>query len=251
MRLAFQISTFKKQAKKDLLATLADIKALGFRAVELSDIPWTEENIALIKTSGLHVSGIMLPLSHIQKDREGWVGRCKSLRCSRLIVNGLPFPVILGGLVPLRTFISHMNNLSLFLQSRGIKLCFYHHASEFKKIQGKTRMDYLLDECRLPIRIIADTYWLAYAHQPMVEFYNRLGFRLEGFHLRDFTCQYVRGKKKNKPGPLGSGCVDWPLICGYAYKTSYGALVSHAKHPEEDIRQSLAFLRQLIIKESR
>ena len=249
MRLALETYTVAKEAKKDLKKTLEDIQALGFRAVELSKIPLTDQNVALIQASHLHVSGIMLPLSEIQKNPELWIKHCKDLRCSRLVVSRLSIPAIVGGLAALRKFIAQMNQISFLLHGRGITLCFHHHAWEFATVEGKVRMDVLLNELRLPIKIISHVFWLTYANQDPQAFYRKVGLRLEGFHLRDLKYQTVRGKKKAFGVPVGSGIIDWEIICAYAHTTSYAAVELKSKKPLKDLRTSLDYLHGMQIKE--
>jgi len=251
MRLALETYTVRKHAKKNLKKTLEEIKALGFRAVELSKIELTEKNIALIQQSHLHISGIMLPLSQLQKNPDVWIKHCKDLRCSRLVISRLSIPAILGGLKQLHQFIDQMNQMSFRLQGRGITLCFHHHAWEFETIDGKVRMDILLNEMRLPIKIISDVYWLTHAHQDIPAFYLKVGSRLEGFHLRDLKYITKNGKKKAVNGPLGSGLIDWVTICGYAHTTSYAAIELKSKHPLKDIRESLNYLHHLQVGEGK
>lgn len=251
MRLALATASLRTSAKRDLAKTLDEIKALGFQAIELSEIPLTEENINLIKQSRIHVSGIMATIAEFQKDPELWVKHCKELRCSRLVVSRLPLSASLGGLAPLRKFISQMNQMSFFLQGRGIKLCFHHHAEEFKKVRGKLRMEYLLDECRLPIKIISDIYWLTFSGQPVIPFYDRVGSRLEGFHFRDIRFQWKNGQKRAFECPMGSGEVDWKLVCGYAYKTAYGAIELNGQDPKKEIKQCLEFFHTIKVGEEK
>ncbi len=249
MRLALETYSVAKMAKKNLKKTLEDIRALGFRAVELSKIELTPANIALIQKSRLHVSGIMVPLSKMQKNPELWIKHCKDLRCSRLVVSRLSIPAIMGKLKHLRQFINQMNQMSFLLQGRGITLCFHHHAWEFDSVEGKVRMDILLNEMRLPIKIISDVYWLTYAHQDIPAFYLKVGSRLEGFHLRDLRYKTVRGKTKAVSGPLGTGIIDWVTIIGYAHTTAYAAIELKSKKPLKDLKESLTHLHCLQVKE--
>lgn len=249
MRLALETYTVRKQAKKNLKKTLEDIHALGFRAIELSKIDLTDKNIALIQKSRLHVSGIMLPLSEIQKNLELWIKHCKDLRCSRLVVSRLSIAAILGGLEPLRKFINQMNQVSFLLQGRGITLCFHHHAWEFETVDGKVRMDILLNELRLPIKIISDVYWLTYAHQDIPAFYLKVGSRLEGFHLRDLKYKTKNGKKKAVSGPVGSGLIDWVTLCGYSDAVAYAAIELKSKKPFKEIKESLDYIHHLQVGE--
>lgn len=170
--------------KENLEITFQKLKNIGFKSVQVSgigDIPAADVKKAADE-NGLDIICTHRPWEQYKNDLDGIVKYHKDLDCT---IAGL-------GMMPkvkditkekLFEFIENANEITRALKKEGISFAYHNHASEFRKLDGKYIMDYLLEEGEFDF--IVDVYWLAYAAINPAEFIRRVGKRARIIHFKD------------------------------------------------------------------
>lgn len=177
--------------------TMEKLHALGFGAVEVSQIPMTTENVAELKRASeefdIEIAALsagldpMLPgapgetLSH---DFEKIVNDCKTLNCNFIRIGMLPLS-IMGDKEKIMEFISRAEEMAFKLAEHGIELYYHTHHIEFQKYEG----EYLLDMIKnntTKLGFELDVHWIQRAGVNPVEFIKEYAGRVALLHLKDY-----------------------------------------------------------------
>ncbi len=240
MNIGIQTYTVRKEAHKDVIQTFKTLKSLGIEHLELAYVSLDDQTIQAIRESGLKVSAIQATFKTLATKMDEMISFAKQVDCQTLVVSVLPLPCILLGQKALEKFAYHLNLLSQRYTSKGFKLGFHHHDYEFKRIDGKTKLDVLLSLTHPLIGIVSDTYWSKKAGYKPIEVMQKIGKRLIGVHLRDLH------KNKRKDTILGTGTIDFKEIDTYLKnQQAYQVIEQNSKHPISDIKQSLKNLDKI------
>jgi sugar phosphate isomerase/epimerase len=240
MDIGLQTFTVRREAQKDVLGTFKTLKSLGFNHIELAYVALDEKTIQAIQETGLKVSAIQATFSKLSNDFDEIITFAKKVNCHTVVVSVLPMESILFGKKSIEKFSYHLNLLGQRYDSKGFQLGFHHHAYEFKRIDGKTKLDLLLSLTHSSIGIVSDTYWTKKAGYKPIEVLQKIGNRLLGVHLRDIH------KNRRKDTILGKGIIDFREINNFLkHHKAYQVIEQNSKHPLSDIKQSINNLEKI------
>ncbi|MFC4389077.1 sugar phosphate isomerase/epimerase family protein [Gracilibacillus marinus] len=177
--------------------TMKEIHELGFRSVEVSQIPMTEENVQAMKRASdafnLDITAISAPLEpmmpgmtqeNLINDYEKIVQDCKTLDCEFIRIGMLPL-TLMGDKDKILDFINHAEEIAIKLASEGIKLYYHTHHIEFQRFDGKYLLD-MMKENTKELGFELDIHWMQRAGVNPVDFIKEYKGRVALIHLKDY-----------------------------------------------------------------
>ncbi len=123
-------------------------------------------------------------------------------------------------------FIDEANEVAAKIAKHGFKFTYHNHSFEFKKFDGKTMMDYLIDGFdKDNVSFVLDTYWVQHGGASIAEMIERLAGRIDILHLKDMGA--CGGENHNVPyiTEIGNGNINFKTIVPLAEKTGVKSFV--------------------------
>ncbi|MFC3039524.1 sugar phosphate isomerase/epimerase family protein [Virgibacillus xinjiangensis] len=188
-----------KQKVEELGAyeTMKKLADLGFGAVEVSQIPMTEENVAALKqasedfdikiaalSAGLEPMLPGAPGETLSNDFDKIVQDCKTLNCNFIRIGMLPLN-IMGDKDQIMAFIERAEEMAGRLEEHGIELYYHTHHIEFQKYDGEFLLD-LMKNNTSKLGFELDVHWIQRAGVNPVEFIKQYKDRISLLHLKDY-----------------------------------------------------------------
>lgn len=152
-------------------------------------------------------------------------------------------------------FIDKTNKMAAKYAARGYKFTYHNHSFEFKKIDGKTIMDYLIEGFdKDNVSFVLDTYWVQHGGADIRRLIERLAGRVDILHLKDMgACQ--GGEHGNNPyiTDIGSGNIDFVDIVDTAEKAGVKYFVVEQDGNYEvdsmtSVQKSIEYLKENVVK---
>ncbi|WP_117168064.1 sugar phosphate isomerase/epimerase family protein [Paraliobacillus sediminis] len=177
--------------------TMKKISEIGYRAVEVSQIPMTSENVGELKRASkdfdIKIAALTAPLEPMLPGAPGEtlvdnfdkiVRDCKELDCNYLRIGMLPLTVI-GDKEKIMDFISRAEVMANRLAEHGIELYYHTHHIEFQRYDGEYLLDLIKNNTtRLGFEL--DVHWIQRAGVNPVEFIKKYKDRISLLHLKDY-----------------------------------------------------------------
>ena len=177
--------------------TMKKLHELGYSAVEVSQIPMTEENVAELKRASedfnIEIAALSAGLDPIlpgapgetlSNDFEKIVNDCKTLNCNFIRIGMLPLS-IMGDKEKIMEFISRAEEMAFKLAEHGIELYYHTHHIEFQKYDGEYLLD-LMKNNTTKLGFELDVHWIQRAGVNPVEFIKEYEGRVTLLHLKDY-----------------------------------------------------------------
>ena len=175
-----------------------------------------EKFAALAKENGITIVGTHYNWDRIRNDLEGTMKYHDILGTKNVGIGGMPGPAR-ESKEGLLAFIAEVNEIAAKLAAKGYKFTYHNHSFEFKKIDGKTLFDYLIEGFdRDNVSFVLDTYWLQHGGVDIRRMLERLKGRVDILHLKDMGA--CGGEKGNAPyiTDVGNGNIDFTDIIPFA-----------------------------------
>jgi sugar phosphate isomerase/epimerase len=245
--LALQLWSFNADLKKDVPATLARIRALGFDKVETIRVEgYSPEQLrAALDTSGLRAVSAHIAYERIRDDLPGAIADAKALGVGQF---GIPAIKIFGRggyheltIADAEEAGAVLTKACVAARTAGLRVFLHIHGNELKQLDGKTALDRIVEKAGGCFDIEVDIYWVMSAGLDPAAFIARYGSKVTSVHLKDW--QPRAGAQLFFP-PLGKGQIDLPAVL----RASRAAGVRHYIIEDESgdaanqIPQSLAHL---------
>jgi sugar phosphate isomerase/epimerase len=192
--------------------TLRKVSAIGYNAVEISQIPMTAENVDELDRSrselGMDIAALSVAME-TPKGRPGdslaghfdkIVDDAKRLDSKLLRIGMLPFPAMtsIGALID---FAKEANGYAERLQEHGIGLYYHNHHIEFAKFDGKYLLD-IIAENSPAMGVEIDVHWVQRGGLDPVRTLEKYAGRTAMVHLKDYR---IGALPENAFGLLESG----------------------------------------------
>ena len=176
--------------------TLRKVSAIGYNAVEISQIPMTAGNVAELDRSraelGMEMAALSVALEKpvgrpgdsLRDDFDKIVDDAKRLDSRLLRIGMLPFPAMqsLGAVID---FAKEANGYAERLQEHGIGLYYHNHHIEFAKFDGKYMLDIIADNSP-SMGMEIDVHWVQRGGLDPVRTINKYADRTAMVHLKDY-----------------------------------------------------------------
>ncbi|MBT2594225.1 sugar phosphate isomerase/epimerase [Arthrobacter sp. ISL-72] len=176
--------------------TLRKVSAIGYNAVEISQVPMTAENVAELDRSrselGMDIAALSvametpkgMPADSLKDHFDKVVDDAKRLDTKLLRIGMLPFPAMksIGAVVD---FAKLANEYAERLQEHGISLYYHNHHIEFAKFDGKYMLDIIADNSPA-MGMEIDVHWVQRGGLDPVRTLAKYAGRTAMVHLKDY-----------------------------------------------------------------
>lgn len=173
-----------------------------------------EEFARMARENNIEIVGTHYDWGRIVNDPEGTMAYHDILGTKNVGIGGMPGDARKSkeGLLE---FIRQANEVAAKLAAKGYKFTYHNHSFEFRKIDGKTLFDYLIEGFdKENVTFVLDTYWLQHGGVDIRRMIERLSGRVEILHLKDMgACG-----EGNQPyiTDIGNGNIDFTDIVPFA-----------------------------------
>ena len=176
--------------------TLRKVSAIGYNAVEISQIPMTAENVADLDRArgelGMDIAALSVALEKpqgrpgdsLRDDFDKIVDDAKKLDSNLLRIGMLPFPAM-KSIDAVIDFAKEANGYAERLQEHGISLYYHNHHIEFAKFDGKYMLDIIADNSPA-MGMEIDVHWVQRGGLDPVRTLEKYAGRTAMVHLKDY-----------------------------------------------------------------
>ena len=249
------IYSLRYLAEKDLRKTLALIRELGFRKVEVGNLhgrtPATF--LSMLKSQGLVATSMGAAYKALNADIGPIAAQANALGVSYVVCDTIPHSAKHIVAKDVTAAADSLNRWGERLAASGLSLCYHTHGTEFDPSPDGTHFDTLLKLTNPKfVNYEMDIFWIVYGFQDPVQFLRRYPKRFPLMHIKDI-------KKGTKLGltpadvaeddsvPLGTGIVnvEAALLAAQDTGVKHFYLEEEAVDAVPQIRQSLQYLKTL------
>jgi sugar phosphate isomerase/epimerase len=225
-----QASTIKHAfARLGTEETLRRVTELGYRAIEISQVPMTPENVEAMRRAqderGLRIAALSASMTpHPGTAGESLttafskiVADCHALGTTFLRIGMLPVDAM-GSRETVLAFAAQADTMAERLRGEGIDLHYHNHHVEFARFDGRPMLDLIADNApRLGLEL--DVHWIHRGGVDPVTELRRHAGRARLIHLKDYRI-----------GTLPQSAID-AIAAGDAsgFATAFAALVQFAE----------------------
>ena len=214
--MGIQIYSLRYQAEKDLPGTLALIRKLGFREVEVSSLYGhsAAEFRRMLDEHGLRATSIMAEYARVRNAVDAVAAEAHTVGAEYVVCSTIPHRQKYLSVEDCEQAAATLNESGERLARAGLRCCYHTHGIEFQKSGDGTVFDVLAK--RVDPRYAnfeMDIFWIVYGFQDPVKMLRRYPGRFPLMHVKDIRKGTPLG---GSPGdvreedsvPLGQGIVD-------------------------------------------
>ena len=141
---------------------------------------------ALIRESGLKVTGLHLDLGTLEKDLRACAQEAHSFKTKYIVITGM-YHFDYGSYSAVKALAQRLNEAGKALKEQEIGLLYHNHNCELRCTEtGKTAYEILLEETDPQyVNFEFDSYWFAEAGADPLYWMKRLGCRMKLWHVGD------------------------------------------------------------------
>ena len=195
-----QMSTIapNKMPKFDAYESMARLADIGYKCIEISQVPMTKENVAgfrrAIDELGLNVAAVsatvksnpMMPSEELcnPDDFKKMVEDAKYLNCDMMRIGAMPVESRFS-LQAAIDFAKQADDYAAQLKEHGIDLYYHNHHFEFCRHGGKYLMDIIKENTKY-LGFELDIHWIHRGGVDPIKFINQYAGRIRLLHLKDY-----------------------------------------------------------------
>lgn len=232
---------------EDFDTTCKKVAEIGYQVIQISGTPLPAE--AMRKVTDKY--GLKTVVTHrgfpdFVKNVDEIIAYNRILDSEFCGIGSMPFEYT-ENRETLADFIQKTNQAAEKIKKAGMTLAYHNHAFEFAKIDGKTIMDWLLEETDPEnVQFTVDTYWVQFGGVNPADFIRKVGKRAALIHFKDFAMDQ-KEIHKQKMAEVGQGNLDWDgIIKACEEAGAKYALVEQdicERDPFESMKMSYEFLK--------
>ncbi len=183
-------------AAEGVYETLEQVSALGYSAIEVSQIAMTPENVDALDRarrelgmefaalSGMLTAPPGMPAETLTDDFDKIVADCKRLESTSIRMGMLPFDAM-ASLDRVLAFCDASEDIAHRLADEGIGLYYHNHHIEFAKYDGRYLLDIMAE--RAPsLGLEIDVHWVQRGGLDPVRTLQKYGDLVAMVHLKDY-----------------------------------------------------------------
>jgi len=252
--LGLQLYSLRREAEKDLPATLAMIRKMGFEELETGAFfgRTPAEFGRLTADHGLKVTSVGAEWPQLSKSTGEAADTARTLGAEYVCCTNIPHkrPFTLNDALGAA---DNFNRWGEALAKAGLHFCYHPHGFEFGSGPDGTLFDSMAKRIEpRNANFEMDVFWIVFGSQDPVKLLERYPGRFLLAHLKDIR----KGEPKTgNPGdvaeeasvPLGTGEIDWPPVLRAALRSGVRRFYIEEEHPNavKQIPQTLDYLRNL------
>lgn len=274
-KIGVQMMMLKEEiAQNGIYSVMERLTNMGFHAVEVSQIPMTEDTIAQMQKAqrdfGMEISAMSCgmedfspsmkyPGDTLKNDFEKIVADCKAVDCPILRIGMLPMTY---AVTPERMLdmCAQLDKYAQRLSAYGIDLYYHAHTFEFYRWEGKPILTHM-KERTTHLGFELDSHWMWRGGVDPVAYLRSFAGRVRLQHLKDYRIGLIP-TDLDKIGPnydifgaleqfaeVGEGCLDMPSIieAGLESGSEY-FMIEQDRTYGRDVYESLAISRANLVR---
>jgi sugar phosphate isomerase/epimerase len=248
-----ELYSLRREIAADLPGTLAQVRAMGFREVEVPGyygLTAAEFRKAL-DNAGLQASALVTQWDTLEKGIGPIAGDLATLGATWAILPWIPH----GDKFELQDAHSaaiRMNAWAADLKIAGIGFAYHPHGYEFQPAREGTLFDVLASSTDPTVSFEMDTFWIAWPGQDCVRLLNKYPHRFRLLHLKDLKRGAGAGNLSGSAPEedsvaIGDGVIPWADVFSAARRHGCEKYYIEDESPNaaKQIPRSLAFLSSL------
>jgi sugar phosphate isomerase/epimerase len=253
-KFGLEIYSLRREASKDLSATLAMIRQFGFTDLEVGDLYGrsAQEFRRLLDKAGLKASSMMAAHARLAGEIQAAARDAHTIGAAYVVCSTIPHRKHLTA-QDCQQAIKDFNRWGKVLADSKLQLCYHTHGVEFGPSPEGTLFDTLVKgtDPKL-VNYEMDIFWIVYAHHDPVKLLHKYPGRFPLMHVKDIRKDTPLG---GSPGDvleeasviLGQGLVDVPaaLRAAEATGTRHYYIEDEAVNATEQIPRSLRYLESI------
>jgi len=253
-KFSLQIYSLRREAKKDLPATLALIRKFGITEVEVSDLYGrsAREFRRLLDQEGLKATSMMAAHGQLTGEIQVVANNARTIGAAYVVCSTIPHRKHLTA-QDCHKAIHDFNRWGKVLAESKLRLCYHTHGVEFGPSAEGTLFDTLVKGTDPKfVNYEMDIFWIVFAHHDPVKLLHKYPGRFPLMHVKDIRKDTPLG---GSPGDvleeasviLGQGLVDIPSTLRAAQATGvrHYYIEDEAVNAAEQIPKSLRYLDSL------
>ena len=195
-----QMSTIapNKMPKFDAYESMARLADIGYKCIEISQVPMNEENLKgfrraideldfnVAATSALTAANPMMPGCDMSNPDEmkKMIDDAKYLDCDMFRIGAMPLEARFS-LEAAVDFAKQADDYACQLKEHGIDLYYHNHHFEFVRHGGKFLMDIIKENTKY-LGFELDIHWIHRGGVDPIKFINQYAGRIRLLHLKDY-----------------------------------------------------------------
>ncbi len=206
-----ELYSFRDQFKTDVPGTLAKVKQMGFREVEvagtygLSPAAFRQE----LDKNGIKAIGVGADFADLESNVPKIIAEAKALGVKYVVCFWIPHTADLFTLSDADRAIDVFNTAGRLLAENKLMLCYHTHGYEFQKMpNGSTYFDYLVENIDAKnANFEIDVYWVKAPGEDPVKVLQQ--------HPKRFLLAHLKDRKPGTPNTLtGHDDVESNVVLG-------------------------------------
>lgn len=241
--IALQLYTLRSECEKDFPATLKQVKACGYGAVEFAGLYNNDPILikSLLDSINLQAPSCHIPLEQLQSNFKETVKIYKEiLGCRYFVIPACPQDFAADNKIWF-DFLEQLSSVAAQCKHHGVTLCYHNHAFEFEALSdGRSAFEAIFNSSSLSVEMELDVYWAEKAGVSPVNILNSRSF-VPLLHLKDLD------SSRSRDLPVGDGILNWDEIYAAAKRAQTEWLIVEQDNPGEtpwnSVQTSLQNLR--------
>jgi sugar phosphate isomerase/epimerase len=241
-KIALQLYTVRENAKQDMIGTLRELAAMGYRAVEFAGYgnATVPEIQAALTELGIQTASAHVALTRLQSEAATVFDEMKALGCPYVVV---PWAAeeYRQSVADVERLAAALNDFGRQCQQAGLQLGYHNHAFEFTSLDGQTIWERLLAATDPDLVVFElDVFWALAGGFDPVPLIQQHGARLPLLHLKDKPADSDR-----PDAPVGAGTLPWPAILAAGQAAGTRWYIVEQDHPQDPLADVGTSLRNL------
>jgi sugar phosphate isomerase/epimerase len=249
-----QLYSLRNQFAQDVQGTMAKVKAMGFKNVEMAGtFGLSFPNLMkLIAQNELNVVSFGVDFERLEKEPQLVADEARAYGAQFIVCFWIPHDGDNFTLEDVEKAANVFNTAAKIISSNGMLFCYHPHGYEFKPYQGGTLFDYMMEKLdQRYVYLEMDVFWIKQAGQEPLALLKKYASRFVLLHLKDR--KIGTPNTDNGHGDLetnvvlGTGDVGIAEIIREAKKLGikHFFIEDESSNVEEQIPKSLAYLKSL------
>lgn len=231
---ALQLYTVRDLAARDLLGTLEQVAATGYRAVEFAGLHGVSAEVAGAHCDdlGLVRAGAHMSVARFESEPDAVAEELRALGTASIVFPALPQP---AGLEDSASGLERLAAVVASASARGLRPVFHNHAREFERdAEGRRIWDGVLAIDGLELEL--DLGWAWVAGEDPAALLTELRGRVPLVHVKD----HVRTAAGAPDCPVGEGEIDYERLIPTALEAGVEWLVIEQDEPGAEPLDAIA-----------
>ncbi|MFC5409447.1 sugar phosphate isomerase/epimerase family protein [Larkinella bovis] len=250
-----QLYSFRAQFPKDVPGTLAKVRAMGFREVELAGTYGMapEEFRKLLEKNGLKPISTGASFEDLENNVPKVLAEAKALGVKYVMCAWIPHNGDKFTLNDAKRAVDVFHTAGKLLKDNGLSFCYHIHGYEFQPHENGTFFDYLVENLDAKyVNFEMDVFWVKHPGQDPIALLKKYPGRFPLMHLKD--------RKPGTPGndtghvdvesnvAIGKGDLGIAEIMKQAKKSGvkHYFIEDESSRSMEQMPESVAYLREVM-----